>query len=78
VTFNEQVAINTKGSSLNDELVFKLKPLEGSTCPSCHGLGTYADGMLCVGGDEIRYRPATPCGVCNGKGRVNIKITPLE
>jgi RecJ-like exonuclease len=63
-----------------EEIVVKLdpRPPRGWLCPACGGLGHAADGMLSVGQYELRYRPATPCSLCRGKGRVAVSPLPDE
>lgn len=61
------------------EVVIRLPaPAEpkGHLCPACGGQGTMSDGMASFGPTEIRIRPATPCRLCEGKGRV--LVSPLD
>lgn len=65
---------------MQDEVVIKISPmkLEGFPCPACHGLGNLNDGSCSISATEFRYRPATKCCVCRGKGRVRVLLLEDE
>jgi len=59
------------------EVVIHHNPLARRSwaCPNCLGTGNLGDGMASYSTTETRIRPATPCPLCRGKGRV--KVVPF-
>ena len=62
------------------ETVVPIKPPKPDTCscPVCKGYGHHCDGYFIMGSNEIVSRPATPCVLCKGRGKVRVQYSPLE
>ena len=63
---------------MGGEIVIKFdqQPKLGWPCPRCFGWGHLDDGWMSVSQTEMRYRPCTPCPVCEGSGRVLVTPVP--
>jgi len=58
------------------EFSIRVKQPEGWPCPQCGGIGQLPNAQLALSTGRISYRTGTECGLCDGKGRV--EIIPLE
>ena len=57
-------------------VVSPAKPAPGWSCPQCGGFGHLNDGSISGEATELVIVRSTRCGLCRGKGRVN--VVPIE